>query len=190
MNSYRKQLNSLSLILVLGLFLTLVAIGCDQGDDDDDEKDLKISFVADGQAGEGEIALSLNSAKGDLLTVDVLVGDGFDPVYGLVFRLTYDNEVMAFKQLTPGEALGGGGVELLSMAKENQAGDLLFGISRTDTFEAQDLADQDVIASISFKATGKGKTSLAFAETKKDLVDDRLDTIEVNNWLGGEVTVR
>jgi len=189
MNSGRVRGWTALLPLICCLVLWLAAPGCG-GDDDDDDQDLSISYAADGEPGETGIALALNRTDGDLLIVDVVTGGGFVDAYALAFRLTYDNEVMTFEDRTAGEALAADGVTVICLANENARGELIFGVSRADSFDGADPEAGNPIASLAFRATGKGETRLDFLEEHRGMADNRLRSLDVAEWIGGAVEVR
>ena len=188
-NSAWNRAFRFALAAALALLLGLGAIGCESDDDKDDDDELTAVFTADGRAGEGEIALADGGSEGGVLRVDVVAGGGFTDAYGLSFRLTYDREVIRFTEVTAGDALADGGVELLCLARENEADELIFGLSRADTFDGAALQAGDVFATLTFNARGAGTTRLDFVEERSRLADSRLEEIEVSAWKGGEVVV-
>ena len=187
----RADVRRLAVLFALLALFALALVACEGDDDDDDKPAYTVDFTPAGTAGDGEIALVPVSADGDRLTVDVVSGGGFsDDAYGLAFKLAYDPAVIGFDSAEDGDALASSGVELIAMAHQRDAGELVFGISRSDTFAGVELEAGAAIARLVFEAQEPGETAMTFVEERSRLAGDRLEPIDVAAWIGGIATVR
>lgn len=178
-----------NLLAVLALVVLTASLFACSGDDDDDGSSLSVSFAADGEPAEGEIALVAGGSDDDRLVIDVVAGGGFTDAYGVAFRLTYDPGILSYRAVKAGGSLLSGGIEVIALGGGNGSGEVSIGVTRSDVFSGVVLDEGAVLAEIEFEAKKKGTAEIDFAESRRALVDGRLETIDVARWIGGAAKV-
>jgi hypothetical protein len=181
------------LALVL-LFLAAALPACSKGDDDDDSGGQpavgSIDFAAEGPGAAGDIWLELGEKDVAKQTFTLkVIGDGLT-AFGVAGRLIFDVSVCELTGITVGDALEGGTAELVGAAAGNDKGGV-FGVSRSVDWQHSAAVSKDkVVGTLKFSVKKAGTTTIAFNADRSRALDEGLHSVEVANWLGGELTVK
>jgi len=191
----------LKILFFLVCVLSLSCTGCsrsdnggsgdddDDGSGDDDFSPTSITFMPDGQGAAGDIWLEQGATDVDKKAFTLkVIGDGLT-VFGVAGRLTFNESVCELTGIVAGDALEGGTAPIVAAAAGNDDGGV-FGVSRSvDWRHSATIAKTKVIGTLEFSVKKAGTTTIAFNADRSRALDEGLHSVEITNWLGGELTV-
>jgi|GEM_PF-6925090 len=143
---------------------------------------IKASFNP--SASPGNIRLALESAQGDIVSLDV-IADSAPQFTGMAFKISYDNTIAQFIGCDPGQILETSATPLYAAAIINGIeGHIAVGASlkRGDTM----VSGTGTILKLRFKVIARGNTALTFYENV--LRDNTFSELSGLTWSTGTIT--
>lgn len=173
----------LSLILTVGLFLTLCC-GGNGSDGGVIPPSLVASFSPEKANPDAmDVSLQLHSRSGDTFTVDVVITD-VNGVYSASFDLVYDGTLLDYLNFTEGDFLSESGTVQTSFLISEQSDRVIIGATRLAQVGGVDAIGDEILMSIAFRVKKVGSTSVSF-ENNSLLNSLGPPPIQGIEWFGG-----